>query len=291
MLVADLRALLQGTCQFQSVRILRNTALRVEVPDELESFFNVFLYHAIRYLPSTLNPEQVGDFLELYFDSFHFDRSTGSYLCGERKAATIIQGSLEFSSGIPIQFINRDGSFHPHLNKLVKEMLKLFRAFYLVHPAHIPSGKSKDKPTSTSVPSDRVRFQNKVAFQPLARWGAGAQADEDEDEDSEDQSSQDGAGKQQAGVVVTRRDRTRAKKLETHGAITMLLVKATRKAWPEDAPRDRISPNWEPKVGVLPPRVALGAGSGTQSRSSKLPRSDTTPDVAHARRSRAGAAA
>ncbi|KAH9927935.1 uncharacterized protein BXZ73DRAFT_102443 [Epithele typhae] len=60
-----------GTWQFQAVSLLRaNSRQRAGIPEELESVWHVLLYHAVRYLPSTLSDEEVALFLDEFFDVY-----------------------------------------------------------------------------------------------------------------------------------------------------------------------------------------------------------------------------
>ncbi|KAI0327094.1 hypothetical protein GY45DRAFT_1338994 [Cubamyces sp. BRFM 1775] len=79
-----------GTWQFMSAALLQCNEKKVEISDELESFFNVILYHAVRYLDSNLTPKQVGIFIDEYFDQFKcYD---GVWTCGNRKLQVITNG-------------------------------------------------------------------------------------------------------------------------------------------------------------------------------------------------------
>ncbi|KAI0669661.1 hypothetical protein C8Q78DRAFT_976843, partial [Trametes maxima] len=55
-----------GTWQFLSVNVLRDPKKKITVEDELESFFHLVLYYAIRYLPH--NCPDVADWMYNYFD-------------------------------------------------------------------------------------------------------------------------------------------------------------------------------------------------------------------------------
>ncbi|KAI0628959.1 hypothetical protein C8Q77DRAFT_325154 [Trametes polyzona] len=55
-----------GTWQFASAAALADLSKKIDVADEMESFFHLLLYLSIRYLPH--NIDNVGKFIEEYFD-------------------------------------------------------------------------------------------------------------------------------------------------------------------------------------------------------------------------------
>ncbi|KAI0359590.1 hypothetical protein OH77DRAFT_1395667, partial [Trametes cingulata] len=70
-----------GTWQFMSASSLMNTSKRIIVQDDMESFFHLLLYFAIRYLPH--NCGDVGRFMDSYFDGHELE--DGVYYGGEKK--------------------------------------------------------------------------------------------------------------------------------------------------------------------------------------------------------------
>ncbi|EIW52973.1 uncharacterized protein TRAVEDRAFT_135109, partial [Trametes versicolor FP-101664 SS1] len=83
-----------GTWQFMSVAVLSKNTKVVETSDELESFFHVLLYYAIRYTRS--NCKDVGAFIEAFFDSYTVD--DGKYECGTKKLNTM-KGIMKLTTG------------------------------------------------------------------------------------------------------------------------------------------------------------------------------------------------
>ena len=61
--------------------------------DELESFFHVLLYYAVRFLPHNLADQKVGRFLHEYFDGFSPDDE--GYRCGEVKHNAMVKGFID----------------------------------------------------------------------------------------------------------------------------------------------------------------------------------------------------
>ncbi|KAM5538359.1 hypothetical protein V8D89_007961 [Ganoderma adspersum] len=79
-----------GTWQFMSANSLGNPWRVILVEDEMESFFHLLLFYAIRYLPH--NCQDVGVFLDQYFDGY--TRLAGQYLCGPAKLGAMTSGRI-----------------------------------------------------------------------------------------------------------------------------------------------------------------------------------------------------
>ncbi|KAM5542900.1 hypothetical protein V8D89_003284 [Ganoderma adspersum] len=141
-----------GTWQFMSVHVLLARTKLVKIPDELESFFHVLVYLAVRFLPHNLGDDLVGNFLHDYFDDYT-DGDDGS-LCGPVKYNSIKRGVIDLTTitgtvavtnksqkGKPLVFFmpqstpfdNRKDAttrdVHP-INQLTSELLEAFQAFY-----------------------------------------------------------------------------------------------------------------------------------------------------------------
>ena len=80
-----------------SAHACNNSRRRHVIQDELESFFHVLLYYAIRFLPHTLNKKSVNGFLHDYFDDYSPGPS-GEYLCGHVKWYAMTQGVIDLDS-------------------------------------------------------------------------------------------------------------------------------------------------------------------------------------------------
>ena len=80
-----------------SVHALNDPHRRIIIQDELESFFHVLLHYAIRFLPHTLNDNQVGQFLYDYFDDYK-SGPNGGYLCGSVKGVAMRHGVINLSN-------------------------------------------------------------------------------------------------------------------------------------------------------------------------------------------------
>ncbi|CDO77506.1 hypothetical protein BN946_scf184912.g5 [Trametes cinnabarina] len=89
-----------GTWQFASAMALDNPTKRIIVQDDIESFFHLLLYFAIRYLPH--NCDNVGDFMDRYFDGYR--EVNGEYYGGEKKLLCMKLGLLTTPGAIPLEF-------------------------------------------------------------------------------------------------------------------------------------------------------------------------------------------
>ncbi|KAI0707486.1 hypothetical protein C8T65DRAFT_781158 [Cerioporus squamosus] len=108
-----------GTWQYMSVALLSRTRTLVEICDELESFFYVILYHAVRYLKSNFIGTTVADYIDEFFDQYGFFND--EYVCGQLKLNTIEQGRLVFQ-GSSLHF---DA---PAVNTFLTRLLSWFKA-------------------------------------------------------------------------------------------------------------------------------------------------------------------
>ncbi|KAI0628831.1 hypothetical protein C8Q77DRAFT_1238364 [Trametes polyzona] len=114
-----------GTWQFMSAAYIKYHPRRpVEVADELESFFHVMLFYAVRYLRSTIR--DVGMFIYDYFDA-HATRN-GVRGCGHLKSSVMRGGALVDSE--LIRFLAADNKPNGHLNTVFAALLKLFKSRY-----------------------------------------------------------------------------------------------------------------------------------------------------------------
>ncbi|KAI0753140.1 hypothetical protein C8Q80DRAFT_1150239 [Daedaleopsis nitida] len=127
-----------GTWQFMSAYTLNFPTVVIRVPDEIEAFFNVLLFSALRFLRH--NCPDVSSFMHKYFEGFN--KVEGEYCCGETKWNAINRGQIEFkgSKGI-IFYIPSDPSddsseppqTHP-ITFLIQDLLDKFSARYQLDP-------------------------------------------------------------------------------------------------------------------------------------------------------------
>lgn len=130
---------LQGTWQFMSATLLNHHDKAAEICDDLEAFFHVILYYAVRYLKSNLTPKQVGEFIDEYFDQFqYYDK----WRCGQRKQAVLQSGLL--LTGDPVKI-----TFGSSMDDLFAALLPWFQGNHIVqeYKASLEEASSPTSPT------------------------------------------------------------------------------------------------------------------------------------------------
>ncbi|KAL6308581.1 hypothetical protein BKA93DRAFT_520763 [Sparassis latifolia] len=118
-----------GTWQFKSALTLDFQEKTVDVPDELESFFHVFLFTALRYTESSLD-RAVGRFMTEYFDSVGSE-GRHHYMCGAKKRQCMKDGKLTYGHD-DVVFRRGDGSLDHPFNLIIREFMPWFAAHYHV---------------------------------------------------------------------------------------------------------------------------------------------------------------
>ncbi|PIL32491.1 hypothetical protein GSI_05194 [Ganoderma sinense ZZ0214-1] len=129
-----------GSWQFMSVNLLSLSPMRFSIADDLESMVLVLIYHAIRYLSSSIEKNLVvANHLESCFDSYTVGGC--KVLCSERKTETVKGGSLfYYLPGIG----RRNLVFGSPLDELLGTILAWFSSHYKVTTweAHIALHRS-----------------------------------------------------------------------------------------------------------------------------------------------------
>ncbi|KAI0641592.1 hypothetical protein C8Q79DRAFT_929651 [Trametes meyenii] len=121
-----------GTWQFMSVAYVENHPAAVTVADEIESFFHVLLFYAVRLLNH--NIEVVAVFVEAYFDTHTPKKGRGKRTCGSLKTLTMNMGEL-LSNGAMVRFYidsSKSKQIHTAFEQLLDTLLKWFKARYEV---------------------------------------------------------------------------------------------------------------------------------------------------------------
>ena len=133
-----------------SVQALNDPEKAITIEDEIEAFFHVLLYHAIRFLPHNIKPESVPQFLVDYFDSCSVIKDD-EYGCGFTKRAAIVHGMIEVAPGHrtdssqTLKFLHPvdKGTAHP-INDIIQRLLISFKAAYDLHTDTLKSGVSDE---------------------------------------------------------------------------------------------------------------------------------------------------
>ncbi|KAI0663931.1 hypothetical protein C8Q70DRAFT_1049476 [Cubamyces menziesii] len=130
-----------GTWQFMSANALHTPSKRILVQDDMESFFHLLLYHAIRFIPH--NCRNVGEFMDAYFDG-HTEEDGICYV-GKDKLQSMYYGKLTTPRGLALCFyMPRD---EEHGSPLATTSA----------PNALPTGKDTDPsahPPSSDVPQE-----------------------------------------------------------------------------------------------------------------------------------------
>ncbi|KAH9884513.1 hypothetical protein C8Q73DRAFT_818490 [Cubamyces lactineus] len=154
-----------GTWQFKSVMLLNNVDKAVEICDELESFFHVIVYHAVRYLNSNLNETQVGDFIDEYFDTFKYHNGN-KWSCGYLKQGVLQSGDLRTGDNAVVKF------GHP-LDSVLGELLLWFHGNNVIqrYEEAVEQRASPTLPTpASSAPPAPLRLDNRPVVAQGNRW-------------------------------------------------------------------------------------------------------------------------
>ena len=135
---------LQGTWQFLSVALLSRPK-EVEICDELEAFFYVILYYAVRYLRSNIDESAVGSWISNFFDTYGVKANT--YICGEKKWETIQNGTLvAVSTKTTSTFV----TFYSPMDAVLEDLLKWFKAHHVVTQYDLQKKESTEVPLEGS---------------------------------------------------------------------------------------------------------------------------------------------
>ena len=117
----------------------------VEICDELESFFYVILYYAVRYLDSNIDDKDVGNWIHHFFDVY--DVRGDTYVCGQVKLNAIKRGELAISP-------DEDLKFESPMDNLLVTLLRLFKAHHTVNTYH------RKRTKLSTIPELKVSFAN-----------------------------------------------------------------------------------------------------------------------------------
>ncbi|OBZ73658.1 hypothetical protein A0H81_06279 [Grifola frondosa] len=116
-----------GTWQFMSVHILNHKYWSHSIEDDLESFFYVLLYNAVRYVPN--NVVHVDDYINAFFD----ERECGyrEPRCGFLKTLTARNGEVHLPDDFGCVRFGSPEEDHP-LNDLIDIFVSWLGAYYRV---------------------------------------------------------------------------------------------------------------------------------------------------------------
>ncbi|CDO75325.1 hypothetical protein BN946_scf184848.g2 [Trametes cinnabarina] len=246
-----------GTWQFMSAAVLSDHGKKIEISDELEAFFHVTLYYAVRYLRS--NCVDVGAFIEDYFDSYTVEANT--YKCGNRKSATMKLGLLMTTTNYdtPLKF----GSV---LDEVFSQALRWFKSHYVVEAykrnrAAQSTTTSKLLPTPISRPTTlRPKRVPRASYVPK-RVVAFSEQNKPLVEEPSAQMLEDAAN------------------LDTHDALLdMLYAAMTEPNWPQDrVADDNVPKNYQPRIPIGPPVVGSTVPLNKRQKTAPVAHGVNTP--------------
>ncbi|KAI9057804.1 hypothetical protein FKP32DRAFT_1329420 [Trametes sanguinea] len=229
-----------GTWQFMSVAYVKHHPSRpVSIADELESFFHVLLFYAVRLLRH--NIANVHFFVAEYFDHYSINDGSRRDVSAVKRMAMHF-GKIRGSNG-PLRF-NRDATpthYHDKFNTLIATLLSYFKARYAVL-------EWEDQEIQGTSPSPT----------PAPTPTSPAYDSGDEDSDSEDELPRPGLKRNAVRHIEVVPDipepsaaeRETAKTLDRHDEILDVFWSALRpkRAWPKgDVVADRLGDDYDPR--------------------------------------------
>lgn len=112
-----------------SVNLLNHITKPVKVSDELESFFHLLVYYAVRYLRS--NCAGVSSWIDNYFHSYSGPERM--HTCGQKWS------TVEFTGALEIESPEGPLLFHSPMDAVLAVILKSIRVYYKVSLLHVLS--------------------------------------------------------------------------------------------------------------------------------------------------------
>ncbi|EIW53056.1 uncharacterized protein TRAVEDRAFT_53473 [Trametes versicolor FP-101664 SS1] len=169
-----------GTWQFMSVAsVASQWTLPISVADELESFFHVMLFYAVRYLPHTM--VNVPKFVIAYFDTFEQDND-GTRLCSATKWNAMRWRMIRYGKGRRLLFKKTTGRSGNPLNRLFARFLTALSARYELLDYANEAHDKLPSPVDSLTEVDEDEEDDDFEINYNKPW----YAKEDEDEDEED---------------------------------------------------------------------------------------------------------
>ena len=120
-----------------SVNLLNHINKPAKVPDELESFFHLLVYYAVRYLRS--NCVNVSSWVDSYFHTYAGPEQM--YTCGAKSLTVEARGTLEIDSPVEGPLI-----FNSPLDYALAAILESLRAHYKVMNYALKSASRASRP-------------------------------------------------------------------------------------------------------------------------------------------------
>ncbi|KAJ3504749.1 hypothetical protein NLJ89_g7775 [Agrocybe chaxingu] len=110
-----------GTWKFLSAGLLQDPHKRLTLQDEIESFFYVLFYYAIKFLPHNLSAKEVEMILEKVFEKFWYDFVLRELTGGDDKHSMIIRRAYVRE----LRFVGNEP-----LSEFIRQCLKYLAEYY-----------------------------------------------------------------------------------------------------------------------------------------------------------------
>ncbi|KAI0333029.1 hypothetical protein GY45DRAFT_1320318 [Cubamyces sp. BRFM 1775] len=141
-----------------SANILNYPSKELTVQDDMESFFHLLLYQAIRYLPHSCH--NVCTFVDKYFNDY--EKEDGVYYGGEKKMAAIRQGALTTTRNKALKFYLSEVTPTPAGALTAQSWSTSSRDH-----GHSHLGSETNLPTSTTSPNSRSPARTSQKLHPI----------------------------------------------------------------------------------------------------------------------------
>ena len=209
-----------------SAAILQNPTKPTQLQDDLESFFYVLLYIAVRYMKHNFG--NVSQFMNDYFDKVDHNPD-GTVTGGNGKFSSIYLGSILFKEEVLVIHPKIPLGGHP-LNAIIKKILTCLKAYYSVNNSQSTAPNLAEDEHFEAIQGVNMPDIHDLEF------------DESLTTDAQDP---------QIIPKVTDADKALAAQLESHQAFVQLVgakvAEVFKGRWPaEDRTEDQLRPDYQP---------------------------------------------
>ncbi|OSD00215.1 hypothetical protein PYCCODRAFT_1460318 [Trametes coccinea BRFM310] len=251
-----------GTWQFLSARALAIPTKTIGVKDEMESFFHVLLYYAIRYLPT--NCPDITPYMYDYFDGYTVRRS--QYTVGWAKRHAMDTGrlvpddsyNLRFLTSLPGEAGTPPPSLHP-INEFIDELLAMLKAQYALYGLESAnSGPIRAaSPTTTKAPTTGT--SQGLYSEKGKAWISSVLANAEDSDDESGPSSQKKEELKRIAAPLTKHSKM------VRRFLVPFMLRQEGKPWPsEDKIADQMRADYDPTKEDKKPKLSK-PGKGSQA--------------------------
>ncbi|KAI0631831.1 hypothetical protein C8Q77DRAFT_1211097 [Trametes polyzona] len=255
-----------GTWQFMSVAYVRSQCtIPVKVADELESFFYVLLFYAVRFIPHTIS--NVPGLVTQFFDTFQID-GKGGRLCSETKYQAVRDVPLRVQDEELI-FLKTTGHPTNPLNQLIEKLRKLFDARYEVLDADRKSRRKMISIQGTSATRSTIKASSHITAREPLSWPG---ADDTDANDSDEELNVHFGHDSDETIPEEPSDRIqrRARRLDDHKTVLNLFLQTIRstseRLWANTGTTSDKLVGYEPRI-TLVNQIRTSFETGTRNTS------------------------